>query len=62
MSLNPPTPLQWKTLQECVVVHRNDRAKPEGEGGIEDHLSEGTTATIEAAPIVAFIDETTGVS
>jgi len=79
MTLDPPTPLQWKTLQECVVVHRNDQFKQQqlmtkGETGEssnswqeiireEDEQVEGTTtATIGAAPIIAFIDEATGVS
>lgn len=78
MTLDPPTPLQWKTLQECVVVHRNNQLKQQqltkegeieksnssGEGVIGDEeLAEGTTtATIGAAPIIAFIDEATGVS
>jgi len=59
MSLDPPTPLQWRTLQECVVVHRNELLRQERDG---EEPSETTTATIGAAPIVAFIDDTTATS
>ena len=55
MSLDPPTPLQWKALQECVVVHRN-RLKENSEDVTVD------TATIRAAPLIAIIDEVTGLT
>eukprot|EP00979_Chaetoceros_neogracilis_P004579 scaffold797_cov408-Chaetoceros_neogracile.AAC.44 len=54
MLLDPPTPLQWKALQECVVVHRNQFNEIE-EGDMR-------TATIDASPLVAIIDEATGIN
>jgi len=52
MILDPPTPLQWKALQECVVVHRNQF--------MEQDKGDMRTATINASPLVAIIDEVTG--
>ena len=54
--LNPPTPLQWKALQECVVVHRNQLNFLKGNGS-----GDTRSATIDAAPIVAITDDATGV-
>lgn len=56
MVLDPPTPLQWKALQECVVVHRNQFQQDN-----DVNMSTSTTATIDAAPLIAIIDEATGV-
>jgi len=55
MKLDPPTPLQWKALQECVVVHRNRQNQNANEGTVD-------TATIMAAPLIAIIDEATGLT
>jgi hypothetical protein len=57
MTLDPPTPLQWKALQECVVVHRNQL-----DNNHNGDMNIGMlTATIDAAPLVAIIDAATGV-
>ena len=67
MILNP-TPLQWKALQECVVVHRNMLAQSEKDGDGEGDGNENSnsvsgddmkTATIDAAPLIAIIDQAT---
>lgn len=60
MILNPPTPLQWKALQESVVVHRNQYSSQEEEKHDDNHNNEIKFATIDAAPLVAIIDEYTG--
>lgn len=44
MSLNHPTPLQWSSLEESVIIH------------MERNKGTGETA-IDGAPIVAVIDE-----
>ena len=62
MKLDPPTPLQWKTLQECAVVHRNQYLMKDKSNNVDNSSEkewEGT-ATIDAAPIVAFIDDISG--
>ena len=53
MTLDPPTPLQWKALQECVVVHRNQLNNDNDQEDMQ-------TATIDAAPLIAIIDDSTG--
>jgi len=71
MTLSPPTPMQWRALQEAVVVHRNALAREQGDQGDNWRTSttaEGTatpedaggTSTIDAAPLVAVIDEISG--
>lgn len=55
MMLDQPTPLQWKALQECVVVHRNRFHENADESNVD-------TATIQAAPLIAIIDEATGLT
>mmetsp|Transcript_3932 Transcript_3932/g.6013 ORF Transcript_3932/g.6013 Transcript_3932/m.6013 type:complete len:454 (+) Transcript_3932:371-1732(+) len=60
MTLDPPTPLQWKSLQECVVVHRNQLDN--NHNGDIDMNIDMRTATIDAAPLVAIIDKATGVN
>ena len=59
MILNPPTPLQWKALQESVVIHRNNQLSSYNE---DDDSSEKDRnfAVIDAAPLIAIIDEHTG--
>lgn len=57
--LDPPTPLQWKALQESIVIHNNqikirNQDIPSGDDGAQN------VGTIDAAPIIAFIDEVTG--
>jgi len=49
--LDPPTPLQWKALQESIVIHKMSSA---------DGITQKQVGTIKAAPIIAFIDEVTG--
>ena len=43
--LNSPTPIQWKTIQECVEIH--------SQAGNNFEL---TSANLEAAPLVAVLD------
>ena len=73
MILDPPTPLQWKALQECVVEHQNRFANVQNDN---NHNSDDTngddnngggsttlkskTATIQAAPLIAIIDDASG--
>ena len=54
IKLNPPTPLQWKALQESVVVHQHS---------LNQHQEDITqdTATIKAAPLILIIDEKSGI-
>ena len=62
MFLDPPTPLQWKALQECVVEHFNQRKNKNSEeigGEIGLNNNSAVSATINASPIVAIIDEWT---
>ena len=61
MILDPPTPLQWKALQECAVEHQNRFANSKSNDNDDDKLS-SKTATIQAAPLIAIIDEASGVS
>ena len=56
MVLDPPTPMQWKALQECVVLHRNQFQTQRGQNGARST----NTATIDAAPLIAIIDEASG--
>ena len=49
--LDPPTPLQWKSLQESIVIHK--MASRDGD-------EQKKTGTINAAPIIAFVDNVTG--
>lgn len=69
MTLSPPTPMQWRALQEAVVVHRNALAREQAEQGGNGRKSstaagtatpEDTGGTIDAAPLVAVIDEISG--
>ena len=43
--LNPPTPIQWKTIEECVEIHSLAR-----------NNFNLTTAVLDAAPLVAVLD------
>jgi hypothetical protein len=43
--LNPPTPIQWKTIEECVEIHSLAR-----------NNTNLTTAVLDAAPLVAIMD------
>ena len=65
MVLDPPTPLQWKALQESVVVHRNQLQKDKKKDGNQNNDNDindtgNMVATIDAAPLIAVIDEVTG--
>ena len=55
IQLNPPTPLQWKALQESVVVHQHSLQQQQGNSIQED------AATITAAPLILIIDEKSGI-
>jgi hypothetical protein len=59
--------LQWKALQECVVVHQKQLEQLgllNNSGGDDSSNSRQSAVTlaIDAAPVIAIIDETTGVS
>jgi len=61
MMLNPPTPLQWKALEESVVVHKNFEQKHSTTQDQHDDDNPTSSSTaIDAAPLVAIIDETSG--
>lgn len=65
MVLDPPTPLQWKALQESVVVHRNQLQKDKKKDGNQNNDNDinntgNIVATIDATPLIAVIDEVTG--
>ena len=62
MMLSPPTPMQWRALQEAVVVHRNSlaRGKEKKDGSDSTSVGYSDGGTIDAAPLVAVIDETSG--
>jgi hypothetical protein len=71
MILDPPTPLQWKALQECVVVHQNqlkrdqedqEELKDRSYDLDDDHDYEMNIATIDAAPLIAVIDDASSLS
>lgn len=59
--------MQWKALQECVVVHQKQLEQLgllNNSGGDDSSNSRQSAVTlaIDAAPVIAIIDETTGVS
>ena len=68
MILDPPTPLQWKALQECVVEHQNRFANVQNDNNNDNGDNSGSssstlkskTATIQAAPLIAIIDDASG--
>jgi hypothetical protein len=61
MILNPPTPFQWKALEESVVVHKNFEQKHSTTQDQHDDDNPTSSSTaIDAAPLVAIIDETSG--
>ena len=49
MKLNHPTPLQWRSLEESVITHLERNKGNDGAG-----------TAINGAPIVAIIDEVSG--
>jgi hypothetical protein len=53
MTLDPPTPLQWQTLEESVIIHQQYLKE---QGGNETCRTTG----VDAAPLVAVIDDVTG--
>ncbi len=62
MLLDPPTPLQWKALQECVVEHQK-RFQNDNNNSVNDNTDlKSKTATIQAAPLIAIIDDASGQS
>ena len=58
MLLSPPTPGQWRSLQEAVAIHRNALALAAEED--QQTVSHVEGGTIDAAPLVAVIDGVTG--
>jgi len=61
MTLDPPTPLQWKALQECVVVHRNQLNNNDNNSTEGRDAMAMRSATIDAAPLVAIMDQESGI-
>eukprot|EP00594_Rhizosolenia_setigera_P019313 CAMPEP_0178956810 /NCGR_PEP_ID=MMETSP0789-20121207/10499_1 /TAXON_ID=3005 /ORGANISM="Rhizosolenia setigera, Strain CCMP 1694" /LENGTH=485 /DNA_ID=CAMNT_0020638857 /DNA_START=225 /DNA_END=1682 /DNA_ORIENTATION=- len=53
--LSNPTPLQWRTLEECVLIHESKQS-------IYDHDENNilNATSITSAPIVAILDEYSG--
>lgn len=49
LALDPPTPMQWHTLQEALKLHKL-------------HLKQSNQAGIDAAPLVAILDDYTSSS
>lgn len=62
MLLSPPTPGQWRSLQEAVAIHRNALAlaAEEDQQQQQETTSPVEGGTIDAAPLVAVIDGVTG--
>lgn len=48
--LDPPTPLQWKTIEVCVDACQESN-------GVDATIAAGVMATIDAAPLVAVLQE-----
>lgn len=46
--LDPPTPLQWKALEESISIHHRFKK------------SVANVTAVDAGPMIAFIDYTTG--
>eukprot|EP00957_Ditylum_brightwellii_P170488 12977078-Ditylum_brightwellii.AAC.1 len=57
ITLDPPTPYQWKSLQESVVLHSNFQQRHIQNGVVEE---EEDTSAIFAAPLILLIDDVTG--
>mmetsp|Transcript_26598 Transcript_26598/g.37458 ORF Transcript_26598/g.37458 Transcript_26598/m.37458 type:complete len:549 (+) Transcript_26598:337-1983(+) len=51
MTLEPPTPLQWQALEECVTLHQKY---------LQVNTGVDTITGIDAAPLVAIIDDVSG--
>ena len=74
MILDPPTPLQWQTLEESVLLHQQYlkeqlSATNQTSSSIDDDTGTSTTVDgdsalrttgVDAAPLVAVIDDVTG--
>lgn len=69
--LDPPTPLQWDTLEESVLLHQQylqeqeqSSQRNEADDNLIDEMStsdrSAMTAGIDAAPLVAVIHDVTG--
>ena len=52
--LDPPTPLQWSTIEACVNSHAsmNQNVDDDDYGSDPNHIM----ATVDAAPLVAILD------
>lgn len=55
--IEQPTPLQWETIEEAVLLH--EKYLKEEQSSCIDRMS--ITTGIDAAPLVAVIDEVTGI-
>jgi hypothetical protein len=56
--LNPPTPMQWQSLEEAVYTHQRHFKK---QANNKTNLGTRRAASIDAAPLVAIMDDyTTG--
>lgn len=57
--VDQPTPFQWQTLHEAVMLHQK-YLKEQSSNDDNDEDSSSMTTGIDAAPIVAVIDDVTG--
>lgn len=58
--LDPPTPMQWQTLQESVVLHQEYLNEQNDINVDTTEADNQKTTGIDAAPLVAVIDDVTG--
>jgi hypothetical protein len=52
--LDPPTPLQWKTIEACVESHHHSSHDGQEQGNDSDNQHQ--VAVVDAAPLVAILD------
>jgi len=69
MTLHPPTPMQWQALEEAVLIHQQHTTNcnnHDTESCVSDEEPDDATlsccsaAGIDAAPLVAILDDATG--
>jgi hypothetical protein len=58
MTLDPPTPLQWQALEESVILHQQYLKEQQSAG--ENETASAQITGVDAAPLVAVIDDVTG--
>jgi hypothetical protein len=58
MTLDPPTPLQWQALEESVILHQQYLKEQQSAG--ENKTASAQITGVDAAPLVAVIDDVTG--